>query len=94
MQSEHHEHPKHGDAAPAFWKSPAGIALCVVGAVAAYYLITEHRAHLAGWLPYALLAACPLMHIFMHHGHGHDHHEHHGQPPGPPSASPGKEPTP
>jgi hypothetical protein len=22
-------------------------------------------------LPYLLLAACPLMHIFMHHGHGH-----------------------
>jgi hypothetical protein len=26
-------------------------------------------------LPWLLLAACPLMHVFMHHGHGgHQHH--------------------
>jgi hypothetical protein len=23
-----------------------------------------------GALPFLLLAACPLMHLFMHHGHG------------------------
>ncbi len=39
-------------------------------AVAAYFLITEHRAHLAGFLPFLLVAACPLMHLFHHHGHG------------------------
>ncbi|WP_447274122.1 DUF2933 domain-containing protein [Burkholderia sola] len=22
-------------------------------------------------LPYLLLLSCPLMHLFMHHGHGH-----------------------
>jgi hypothetical protein len=38
--------------------------------VAAFFLITEHRAHLYGFLPYLLLLACPLMHLFMHHGHG------------------------
>jgi hypothetical protein len=37
---------------------------------AAFFLWTEHRAHLLGILPYLLLAACPLMHLF-HHGHGH-----------------------
>lgn len=37
-------------------------------AVGAYYLITEHRAHLIDYLPYVLLLACPLMHLF--HGHG------------------------
>ncbi len=42
--------------------------------VAAYFLITEHRAHLFGVLPFLLLAACPLMHFFHHHGHGGGHH--------------------
>ena len=39
-------------------------------AIAAFFLITEHAAHLFGMLPWLLLAACPLMHLFMHHGHG------------------------
>jgi hypothetical protein len=43
-------------------------------AVAAFYLITEHTAHFLGVLPYAIFLACPLMHLFMHHGHrGHRH---------------------
>ena len=47
-------------------------------AVAAYFLITEHRAHLSGllyYLPFLLLLACPLMHLFMHRGHGGHGHE-------------------
>jgi hypothetical protein len=28
------------------------------------------------WLPYLILLACPLMHLFMHHGHGHGHKPH------------------
>jgi len=36
--------------------------------IAAYFLLTEHRAHLFGALPYLLLLACPLLHFF--HGHG------------------------
>lgn len=40
-------------------------------AVAAVFLWTEHRAHLLGILPFLLLLACPLMHFFMHGGHGH-----------------------
>ncbi len=40
-------------------------------AVAGFFLFTEHRAHLLGALPFLLLLlACPLMHLFMHHGHG------------------------
>lgn len=38
-------------------------------AVAAYFLITEHRAHLYGILPFLLIAACPLLHFFHHRGH-------------------------
>jgi hypothetical protein len=44
-------------------------------AVAAFFLLTEHRAHVFGVVPYLLLLACPLMHFFMHRGHGrHDAH--------------------
>jgi len=35
-----------------------------------FYLLAEHRAHLwlvLPWLPWLLLLACPLMHLFMHH---------------------------
>ncbi len=52
-------------------------------AIAAYFLITEHKAHLSGWLaPYwiwLLLLACPLLHRFMHGGHG-DHGREDGKP--------------
>ena len=36
--------------------------------IVAYFLITEHRAHVVQYLPFLLLAACPLLHFF--HGHG------------------------
>ncbi len=52
------------------WKSRGGMALVVFGAIAAYFLFTEHRAHVFGLLPYALLLACPLLHLFGHGGHG------------------------
>ena len=32
--------------------------------------ISEHRAHFFGALPFLLLLACPLMHVFMHGGRG------------------------
>lgn len=47
---------------------------------AAFFLWTEHRAHLLGALPYLILLACPVMHFF-HHGHGH-HHADGAQAPG------------
>lgn len=47
--------------------------------VAGFFLVTEHRAHLFGALPYLLLLACPLMHLF--HGRGGHHHHHHHHPP-------------
>ena len=51
----------------------ARITLWVLGAIALFYLLTEHQAHLFGWLPYLLILACPLMHLFMHGGHHHGH---------------------
>jgi hypothetical protein len=35
-----------------------------------FYVLRDHYAHALGALPYLLLLACPLMHPFMHHGHG------------------------
>jgi len=54
-------------------KSRANIAFAVFLIIGAVFLVTEHRAHLVGWIPYwpfLLLLACPLMHLFMHGGHG------------------------
>lgn len=47
-------------------------------AMAAVLLAFEHRVHVLGILPWLFLLACPLMHLFMHHGHGG--HGHHGNP--------------
>ncbi len=71
MNHEHQHDQQAGQVcAPPFWRSRYGIGLLVFGAVAAYFLLTEHRAHFFGALPFLLLLACPLMHVFMHRGHG------------------------
>lgn len=49
------------------------LAFFVFAMIALYFLLTQHRAHFISALPYLLLAACPLMHVFHHHG-GHGHH--------------------
>jgi len=51
----------------------ARIAFAVFLAVAGFFLWTEHRAHLYSALPYVLLLACPLMHLFHHRHHRGDH---------------------
>jgi hypothetical protein len=84
----------HSDPPP-FWSSRYGIGLLVLGAIAGYFLLTEHLAHVVGALPLLLLLACPLMHVFMHHGHG-GHGHHHGdtasdsEPPKSNSPKPGE----
>lgn len=45
-------------------------ASCVLVAVVAFYLLTEHLQHTLGALPYVVLLLCPLLHVFMHRGHG------------------------
>ena len=57
----------------AWLRSRSGIVFLLFVAVAGYFLLTEHRAHVLQALPWLLVAACPLMHLF-HHGHGgHGH---------------------
>jgi len=46
------------------------IGVCLFLAAAAFFLWTEHRAHLLGILPYLILLACPFIHLFLHRGHG------------------------
>ena len=55
---------------PRFWRSRYAVGFLVLGAVASVYLVAEHKAHLLGALPYLLLLAGPLIHVFMHGGHG------------------------
>jgi hypothetical protein len=50
------------------------IALIAVGA---YYVIAEHGAHVLSAWPLLILLLCPLMHLFMHGGHGR--HSGHGE---------------
>lgn len=64
-----HDPAGHGTP-PSFWASRYALGMIVFGAVAVYFLVTEHLAHVVGALPFLLLLACPLMHVFMHHGHG------------------------
>jgi hypothetical protein len=84
MNHDHSLHPQNAvpDVAPkSFWRSRYAIGFVVFAAVAAYFLLSEHRAHFLGALPWLLILACPLMLVFMHgghgghggHGSGHDH---------------------
>jgi hypothetical protein len=61
-------------ARPSFWKTPFGMFACVVAVATSAYLYLVHKDHVLALLPYAVLAACPLMHMFMHRGHGHGAH--------------------
>lgn len=60
MNHDHKGDGKPGTGGKYVW---IGFAL-----IAGYFLITEHQAHVFGALPYLLLLACPLLHLF--HGHG------------------------
>lgn len=72
-----HEHREHtaedsGKAPPPrrrWW-----IGFGVFAVLAGVLLWEEHQAHLLGALPWLILVACPLIHLFMHGGHGHGGH--------------------
>lgn len=57
-----HSHETRGTGGPGKWAFWAFLA------IAAFFLVAEHRAHLYQYWPYLLLAACPVLHLF--HGHG------------------------
>jgi len=58
----------HEDHRPRKGRSRSIWVLIAFLAIAAYFLLTEHRAHFLGYLPFVLLLACLLLHLL--HGHG------------------------
>lgn len=74
-------HPEHAPGMPTRSKW----VLAGFIAIALFFLLTQHRAHLFGILPYLLLLACPLMHLFHHHGHHRHAASGQGQGSEPPS---------
>ena len=54
-------------------RSRYALALLILGGAGLVFLLSQHRAHLLGALPLLLVLSCPLMHLFMHRGHGHAH---------------------
>lgn len=58
---------------PSFWKTPFGVVATLAAVAASIYLYVAHKNHVLALVPYLFLAACPLMHVFMHRGHGYSH---------------------
>ncbi len=51
------------------------LVLGLVGALGLVLLWDQHQQHILSALPWLVLLACPLMHVFMHGrhgGHGHN----------------------
>ncbi|PWS34372.1 hypothetical protein DFH01_25470 [Falsiroseomonas bella] len=57
-------------ARPAWWRTSTGITVLGFALVAAFYVLREHYAHALGLLPYLIILACPLLHLFGHGRHG------------------------
>jgi hypothetical protein len=68
--------------------SRSGLVLVGFLLIAGFFILTEHTAHVLGVLPYLLLLACPLLHLF-HRGHGGGHGTRRGPGPGDGSANHG-----
>ncbi|MCO5081357.1 MAG: DUF2933 domain-containing protein [Rhizobiaceae bacterium] len=63
-----------GDERSGFWRSKASLVAMGFLLIGASVLLFEHRLHVLGYLPFALLLACPLLHLFLHRGHAHGGH--------------------
>lgn len=64
-----HEHNQESDQTTIQQSSSRQWIFWIMLAIATFFLLIEHRAHVLGWLPWLILLACLLMHVFMHRGH-------------------------
>jgi Protein of unknown function (DUF2933) len=53
-----------------FWFSFKGLMALGLIAATTYFLLVEHRQHFFEYWPFLIILLCPVMHIFMHRGHG------------------------
>lgn len=56
-----------------YWASLHGITTIILVGAALYFIFVEHSDHVLPYLPFLIILLCPLMHIFMHKGHGGGH---------------------
>lgn len=76
--------PEHGNGRPSGlnWSRINQWVLWIGLAAAVAWMFVRHNAHLWQLLPFLILLACPLMHLFGHGGHGghggHDGHDRDG----------------
>lgn len=75
-----HDHSgRRDEGSHSILNSRAGLVLLGFIIIAGALLFTEHRAHVLGVLIFLPLLLCPLMHLFMHGGHGHGSHTDHNR---------------
>jgi Flp pilus assembly protein TadB len=67
-QMDHTQHTPGGFRG--LMRSPAGTVILALLSAAVIYALVAHTAHTFALLPYAFILLCPLMHLFMHRGHG------------------------
>lgn len=61
-----------------FLKSPSGLLMLALIAVAVLFVVAAYGDILLRWLPYGLILLCPLIHLSLHRGYrGHKNHSDH-----------------
>jgi len=71
--TDHHDHGDERRPGPN-WSSVNQWLLWLGLAAAVAWLFFRHNEHLLQLLPFLIILACPLMHVFGHGGHGHGGH--------------------
>lgn len=81
--SASHEHHEGGPSGPN-WSRINQWVLWIGLAAAVAWMFLRHNAHIGQLLPFLILLACPLLHLFGHGGHGgHGGHSGHDERGGP-----------
>lgn len=63
-------HTDRHDTTVAWYRRPAVLGLFALGGFVAVYLAVQNWEQAGPYLPWLLILAMPLMHVFMHRGHG------------------------